>query len=53
VFSPSRDGRQLTEPLPIVGQNKQPISIGLYSPKAHEMDGPDTLGDDGNNVQDC
>jgi hypothetical protein len=53
VFSPPWDGRQLTKPLPIVGQNKQPISIGFSSPKAHEMDGPDMLGDDGNNVQDC
>lgn len=52
VFSPARDGRQLTEPLPIVGQNKQPIPIGLSSPKADEMDGHDTLeDDDGNNVQ--
>ena len=51
VFSPARDGKQLTEPLPIVGQNKQPIPIGLSSPKADEMDGHDTLEDDGNNVR--
>ncbi|XP_038891891.1 protein terminal ear1 [Benincasa hispida] len=30
VFSPPRNGRQLTEPLPIGGQ-RQPISIGLAS----------------------
>ncbi|KAF5741120.1 protein terminal ear1-like [Tripterygium wilfordii] len=30
VFSPPRDGRQLTEPLPVVGhQNSQSIAIGL------------------------
>lgn len=40
VFSPPRDGRQLTEPLPIGGQ-KQPISIGLSTTPSgnDEMDG--------------
>lgn len=53
VFSPPRDGRKLTEPLPIGGQ-KQPISIGLSttpspSPSSgnDEIDGED---DDDNGV---
>lgn len=58
VFSPPRDGRQLTEPLPIVGHNKQPILIGLLSasPKADhddQTDGQDTLEDGGSSsIQD-
>lgn len=46
VFSPPRDGRGLTEPLPIGGQ-RQPISIGLSttpsSGNADEMDGEDDV----------
>lgn len=50
VFSPPRDGRQLTEPLPIVGHCKQSIPIGLPGPKADNMmDGQDTA-EDGNNI---
>lgn len=47
VFSPPRDGRQLTEPLPIVGQNKQLVPIGHPLPYPlddiddDEMDGQD------------
>lgn len=29
VFTPPRDGRQLTEPLPIVGPNRQLSPVGL------------------------
>lgn len=37
VFSPPRDGKQLTEPLPIVGQKNQPIIISTGpSAKANE-----------------
>ena len=50
VFSPPREGKQLTEPFPIVGHNKHPISTGLHGSKASdddddddEMDGQDTL----------
>ena len=47
VFSPPREGKQLTEPFPIVGHNKHPISTGLHASKASddddEMDGQDTL----------
>ena len=49
VFSPPREGKQLTEPFPIVGNNKHPISTGLHGSKASddddddEMDGQDTL----------
>ncbi|KAG2708044.1 hypothetical protein I3843_05G157800 [Carya illinoinensis] len=59
VFSPPRDGRQLTEPLPIVGHNKQPIPIGgllSAAPKAEhdELDGQDTVEDGSNSsIHDC
>lgn len=47
VFSPPREGKQLTEPLPIVGHNKHTISPRLHSSKASvdddEMDGQDRL----------
>ncbi|XP_050276412.1 protein terminal ear1 homolog [Quercus robur] len=53
VFSPPREGKQLTEPFPIVGHNKHPISTGLHSSKASvedddddEMDGQDRLEDE-------
>ena len=44
VFSPPRDGRELTEPLPIGGQKQQPITIGLSTTPSSgndEMDGED------------
>ncbi|KAF3431150.1 hypothetical protein FNV43_RR25880 [Rhamnella rubrinervis] len=43
VFSPPRDGRQMAEPLPIVGQNKQLIPIGhpLDDIDDDEMEGQD------------
>ncbi|XWS22710.1 hypothetical protein CRYUN_Cryun29cG0059400 [Craigia yunnanensis] len=36
VFSPPRDGNQLTEPLPVVGQKQQSIIIGGPLAKANE-----------------
>ncbi|XP_038694325.1 protein terminal ear1 homolog [Tripterygium wilfordii] len=46
-FSPPRDGRQLTEPLPIVGhQNKQSITIGLPDDSlAYALDDEDAYVD--------
>ena len=50
VFSPPRDGKQLTEPLPIVGQKQQSIISGS-SAKSNEEDGEgcteNPLGDGG------
>ena len=49
VFSPPRDGKQLTEPLPIVGQKQQPIISGP-SAKANEEEDDD---DDHSVVEGC
>ncbi|XVE92283.1 hypothetical protein REPUB_Repub01dG0083500 [Reevesia pubescens] len=45
VFSPPRDGKQLTEPLPVVGQKQQPIISGT-SAKANEEEKEDNEDDD-------
>ena len=42
VFSPPRDGRLQTEPLPIVGHNKQPIPTKAVD----KIDGQDGLEED-------
>ncbi|KAJ9708733.1 hypothetical protein PVL29_000647 [Vitis rotundifolia] len=63
VFSPPRDGRQLTEPQPIVGDNKLIIGIITNDTKASDdnddgdegemmMDGPHRLNN-GDHVRDC
>ncbi|RVX04284.1 Protein terminal ear1-like [Vitis vinifera] len=63
VFSPPRDGRQLTEPQPIVGNNKLIIGIITNDTKASDdnddgdewemmMDGPHRLNN-GDHVRDC
>lgn len=45
VFCPPRDGRELTEPLAIVGNKHQtipiPIPIGISNSDENEMDGGD------------
>ncbi|KAJ0037699.1 hypothetical protein Pint_23596 [Pistacia integerrima] len=66
VFSPPRDGRQLTEPLPIVGQNKHQqlmmIDDSLTNPDTtcddhdddddNDLDGGDTLDNNTNDSTD-
>lgn len=63
MFSPPRDGRQLTEPQPIVGNNKLIIGIITNDTKASDdnddgdewemmMDGPHRLNN-GDHVRDC
>lgn len=45
VFSPARDGRQLTEPQPIVGQKQQlPMILGLPM-KSTDLESKNNKGD--------
>ncbi|KAK8657371.1 hypothetical protein V6N13_035612 [Hibiscus sabdariffa] len=48
VFAPPRDGKQLTEPVPVVGEKQQQLVNNRPSPKPNEEQDDDDNDDDNN-----